>query len=90
MAQGHQDAPEQVRLPAQPERAVRLFAARAKLRETVFAEDYYPFMVREREQQIAEARTRLGEKAFNAAWAAGHAMSEEEMLAYALEDRTDD
>ena len=66
------------------ERATRLFAARAKLRETTFAEDYYPFMVREREAQLAEARALLGEEAFNAAWAAAQVMSEQETLAYAL------
>lgn len=68
----------------QPERAVRLFGARAKLRETVHAEDYYPFMVREREEQMDEARAQLGDEAFNTAWAAGRAMSEDEMLEYAL------
>lgn len=42
-------------------------------------------MVREREQQIAQARAQLGEEGFNKAWGEGLAMSEDEMLAYALE-----
>ncbi len=68
------------------ERAARLLAARSKLREGVFAEDYFPYMVRERERAIAEARTQLGEEAFNKAWAEGQAMSKDEMLDYALEE----
>ncbi len=67
------------------ERAARLFAARAKLRQTVYDEEFYPFRVREREQQIADARAQLGEDAFNKAWAAGQAMTGEEMLNYAFE-----
>ncbi len=68
----------------QAERAVRLFAGRARLREAVFAEDFFPFMVRERERLMAEARGQLGEKRFKAVWAAAQAMSQAEMLAYAL------
>lgn len=65
---------------------IRLYAARAKIRETVLAEDFYPFLVCEREKLIAEARAELREEAFNAAWAEGRAMSEEQMLSYASED----
>jgi hypothetical protein len=44
-------------------------------------------MLRERDKFIAEARAQLGEEAFNLAWNAGQAMSEEEMLAYAAQER---
>ncbi len=68
----------------QAERAVRLFAARARLRDAMFAEDFYPWMAREREQGIAAAREQLGEKRFEAAWAMSQAMSQAELLAYSL------
>ncbi len=42
------------------------------------------------DENFASLRDQLDPVAFEAAWAAGQAMSEEEMLAYALEDRTDD
>lgn len=69
----------------QPERAARLFAAREHLHASLYVEDYYPSEVRDREDSIAEARAQLGDEAFSAAWAAGQAMSEEEMLAYVKE-----
>ncbi len=69
----------------QPERAACLFAIGAKKRETLFWVEW-PFFVREREKAIAEAKAQLGEEAFNKAWAEGQAMTEDEMLDYALAD----
>ncbi len=69
-------------------RAARFFAARARIRESVLAEDYFPIMVRERERLMAQARTQLGDGAFSKAWAEGQAMSEEEMFTQALKEQS--
>ena len=69
------------------ERAARLYAAGRKFQGWAWGRDNYPFMERERERLIAEARSQLGAEAFNAAWAEGEAMSEGEMLAYAREEK---
>jgi hypothetical protein len=63
-----------------------LLGAREKLRSTIWANDFYPFMVRERERYITKAREQLGEEAFNKAWAEGAAMSTEEAIKYALDE----
>jgi hypothetical protein len=44
-------------------------------------------MQRERERHIAEARSQLGEAAFEAAWAEGEAMTDAEALAYARDEK---
>jgi hypothetical protein len=69
----------------QAARAARLLGARQKLRASARTQDNYPFMVREREGHIARVRDQLDEGPFSAAWAEGEGMSEEQMLAYALE-----
>jgi hypothetical protein len=70
----------------QAERGARLLGARQTLRAVVFSEDFYPFMVRERQRYMTKAREQLGEEAFNKAWAEGAAMSTEEAVKYALEE----
>ena len=65
------------------ERAVRLFAARARRRESTFAVDWLLPMVREREKLLAQARSQLGEEAFAAAWEAGQALTQAEALTLA-------
>ena len=71
------------------EQGARLLCAREKLRRSFFTWDFYPFMARERERYIAKAREKLGEEAFNKAWAEGAAMSTEEAIKYALEESND-
>jgi len=68
------------------EQGARLLGAREKLRLSVWANDFYPFMVRERNRYIAKAREQLGEETFNKAWAEGTAMSTEVAVRYALEE----
>ena len=70
-----------------PVRAVRLFAARAHIRQSVLVEDYFPVMVRERQELLAAARSQLGEQDFDTAWKAGEAMMQAEALTYAMEDK---
>ncbi len=72
-----------------PRRAARLFAAEARLRGCLFQYEF-PCTIREREKAIAETRAQLGEEAFNEAWAEGQAMTEEELLSYAIEARCRD
>ncbi|HEX5692823.1 MAG TPA: hypothetical protein VFX76_22585, partial [Roseiflexaceae bacterium] len=66
-----------------PARAVRLLGAAQKLRDTAGTPLHPPDRA-ERDRIIAAARSRLGEDAFEAAWAAGRAMSIDEMVALAL------
>jgi hypothetical protein len=66
------------------EQGARLLGAREKWRASVFAFDFYPFMVRERERYIVKAREQLGEEALKKAWAEGAAMSMEEAIKYAF------
>ncbi len=68
-----------------PKRAVQLLGAQARLRRIDYTESHYPFIVRDGERLVAEAHAQLGEEAFHKAWAEGQAMSEEQMLDYALE-----
>jgi hypothetical protein len=66
-----------------PDAAVRLFAARARIRESVLAEDFYPLMIRERERLLAQAHAELGDEGFNAAWSAGRALTPAHWIAAA-------
>jgi predicted ATPase/DNA-binding XRE family transcriptional regulator len=57
-----------------------------KLRERVVLSYFdYPFMIRYREEQLAESRTALGEEAFTKAEEGGRVMEAEEAIHYALE-----
>ncbi len=68
-----------------PERAVRLLAAAATLRESLgLPVDPGPGTRATLDLERATLRTTLGERAFESAWAAGAAMSAEETLALAL------
>jgi DNA-binding NtrC family response regulator/predicted ATPase len=64
------------------ERAVRLFAAAADLRDAVGTSMMVTDQA-EYDRQLADARLRLGEPAFAAAWAEGRAMTIEHASAYA-------
>ncbi len=69
----------------QPERAARLFGAAEAVREAIGA----PLRPNERDRYdgaVAALRAALGKDAFEAAWAAGRAMTVEEAVAYALEE----
>ncbi len=66
-------------------KAVRLWGATQTLRELLGA----PLPVKAREEyelQMARIRSALGADAFAAAWAAGHALSLEQAVAYALKE----
>lgn len=65
------------------ERTVRLSAAAAQLRATAGIHDG-PVTERERERWLTSARVALGDEAFDAAWAEGEAMTDEEAIADAL------
>ena len=67
------------------QRAARLWGAASAWREAIkeplpltYQRDYAPY--------IAQARTQLGEKAYESAWSEGHAMSPEQAIALALEE----
>ncbi len=69
------------------ELGVYLLGAHETLRASVYVyNDFYPFVMRERERYITKSREQLGEEAFNKAWAEGAAMSTEEAIALALEE----
>jgi DNA-binding CsgD family transcriptional regulator len=69
----------------QDRRAVRLFGAVERLRETCGCP--LPSSFRNpHEQSVTAVRTRLGAAAFRSAWAAGRALSLEEIMAEALEE----
>ena len=68
----------------EPERAARLFGAAAKLLESEDA-DLEPTDRGEYDGGIATARAQLSEEAFAAAWAAGHALPLEQVVAEALQ-----
>ena len=70
----------------QADRGARLLGVRETLRASVYVEDFYPFMVRERERHIAAARAQLGEEAFNKAWSEGAAMTLDQAIEYALKE----
>jgi len=69
---------------AQWERAARLFGAAERLGETI-GSLIAPIERAECERDMAAARAALGEPAFAVAWAAGQALTLDEMIAYALE-----
>ena len=66
-----------------PERAVRLWAAADKLRETLDA-PLAPVAEAVRDRCYAVARAELGQSVWETAWAEGRAMSLDESLDYAL------
>ena len=59
--------------------AARWLGARESLRERRFALDHYPFMRQRRAALSGHLRERLGDTAFEAAWAAGRASGEGEI-----------
>ncbi len=65
-------------------RAARLLGAAAALQE-ITGDFLEPVDRADSDSNAASARARLGEHAFGAAWAEGHAMSMDEAIAYALE-----
>ncbi len=70
-----------------PERSARLWGAAAVLREELGT----PLAAAERKKQerlAADAQDALGEAAFAAAWAKGRAMTLEQAVAYALEEKS--
>jgi hypothetical protein len=70
-----------------PERAARLFGAAAAVRER-FGAPLPPLFRPPHDAAVAAVRAALGEPAFAAAWAAGHAMSLDEVAADAFPDVT--
>jgi predicted ATPase len=67
-----------------PGDAVRLLAATTKPREELaMGTDFYPIAEEMRERTLEEARARLSEPAFAAAWAEGEALSLEEAAEHA-------
>jgi ATP/maltotriose-dependent transcriptional regulator MalT len=64
---------------SEPERAARLFAAAASLRDQILVA-VPPILRIERERDIATARTTLGARRFAAAWAAGQALTLDEVV----------
>ena len=70
----------------QAKRAAILFGAAEALREDIHVV-LLPIEKIEVDKNIAVARTQLDETTFNAAWAEGRAMTMEQAIAYALEER---
>jgi DNA-binding CsgD family transcriptional regulator/Tfp pilus assembly protein PilF len=71
----------------EPERATRLFGASEALLEAVGAPRYVQAQARVLYERAVESlRSRLGEEAFEAAWAEGRRMSREDAIEYALEE----
>jgi predicted ATPase/DNA-binding XRE family transcriptional regulator len=66
------------------ERAVRLSGAAAGLRD-INHTSVWPAVERSRARWLAAAQAALGDRAFQTAWAEGHAMTSEQALVYALE-----
>jgi hypothetical protein len=64
------------------ERAAQLLGAAAALRDELEIGMSDAFEERIHEQAVADAQAALGEEAFAAAWARGHAMLEEETVAF--------
>ena len=65
------------------ERAVRLWAVIARMQESLGSERT-PVGQTEHQQKITEARTKIGNPGFDAAWAEGSAMTQEQAVKYAL------
>jgi predicted ATPase/DNA-binding CsgD family transcriptional regulator len=71
----------------EPERAVRLYGASEALLESVGAPLYVHAQDRAiYEKAVETLRSRLGEDAFQAAWAEGRVMTSEQAVDYALQD----
>src|SRR5512141_2324321 len=66
-------------------RAARLWGAASAWRESI-NEPLPPPYQRDYAESITQARTQLGEKAYESAWSEGHAMSPEQAIALALEE----
>ena len=64
--------------------AVRLFAARATLRDAT-GSPLPPFALERMERELSDLRNVLGEAEFRQAWDAGAALSLEDAIEYALE-----
>jgi predicted ATPase/class 3 adenylate cyclase/Tfp pilus assembly protein PilF len=73
----------------QPDRAARLLGAAETLRATI-VQRRFPDEQREYERQVTSVRERLGDDAFDTAYAAGQAMSLDEAIAFALEETHDE
>jgi len=67
------------------EQGVRLLGASETIKRSTFMY-FYPFEIRELDVFIATARAKLGDEAFEKAWAEGAAMSTEVAVKYALEE----
>jgi non-specific serine/threonine protein kinase len=72
----------------QPARAARLISAAAQVRETV-GMPRLPHKRASTERGLSTVRSALGAWAFEAAWAAGRAMTLEQAVAYALDEDAD-
>jgi hypothetical protein len=70
---------------AQSQRAARLFGAAEGLREAIGA-PVPPADRAEHDHSVAAVRSALGEAAFAAEWGEGQTMSLDEVVAYALND----
>ena len=73
----------------QKARAARLFGAVDAVLEFIRT-PILPFDQKEHERNVASVRTELDEATFAAAWADGHAMSLDQAIAYAMEDKPGD
>jgi tetratricopeptide (TPR) repeat protein len=69
-----------------PEQAARLFGAAEVLRDARGAARY-PFQIADYERNLESLRLQLDEATFAAQWAAGRAMTLEQAIAYALEEK---
>ena len=72
-------------LHGRPAYAVRLWSAAAALRRQIDA-PLLPFDQRKVDGGLANARSAVATDAFEAAWSAGHAMTTEQAIEYALSD----
>jgi hypothetical protein len=66
-------------------RAARLWGAASAWREAM-NEPLSPIYQRDYAPSVTQARTQLGEEAYESAWSEGHAMSPEQAIAMALEE----
>jgi predicted ATPase/DNA-binding XRE family transcriptional regulator len=72
-------------MQGRPARAARLLGASAARRDET-GTSLSPITLADHDHAVNAAREALGEEAFEAAWAAGHSMPLEEVIAYALGD----
>jgi predicted ATPase/DNA-binding SARP family transcriptional activator len=68
------------------ERSIRLFGATTAMAERSGTSIVPPSIVEDYHRVLAELRAAVGEQAFAADWRQGHAMTEEQAVAYALEE----